>query len=135
MSAPCLRCLGLRDLCFRLGNAVLVALEKRIRTIGHFGPAEAGLRLEELPRAIDLDIPIAVGTVDIHIHVALHEESAPPGLRILEFQNRIAVIKIVPRKNLFDFFQALFQPVELEIVELGEIRRNLRGLEELRQRG
>ena len=131
---PHLLRVGLGQFRFRLGNALLEPFDERIRTVRRLRPTVTGLRLKELPRAVHLDIPVAIRAVHIHVHVALDEECAPSGLGMLELQNGVAIVKIVARKDLLDFFKAALQPVELQIIELLVVRRDPRGLQQLWQR-
>ena len=118
----------------RVGDALLRAREERIGPVACLAPTVTCLRLEELPRAVDLHIAVAIGAIDVHIHIALHEEGAAARFRVAEFQDGVAVVIIVARENLVDFLQALFDPIELQVIKPGKIRRDLRRRQKLRQR-
>ena len=126
--------LGFGQLRFGLGVALLGPFEERIRTLRHLGPTVTGLRLEKLSGAVHLDVPVAVRTVDVHVHVPLHKKGAPPGLGMLELKDRIAVVKIMAGKDLLDFFQTPLEPIELQVINFPVIRRNPRGFQQERQR-
>ena len=131
---PHLLRLGLGQFRLRLGNALLERFDERIRTVRRLRPTVTGLRLEELPRAIHLDIPVAIGAIDVHVHVSLHKKGTPSGLGMLELQNGVAIVKIMTRKDLLDFFQTPLQPIELQVINFPVIRRNPRGFQQERQR-
>ena len=73
-----------------------------VRFVSLLWPTVAGKRLKVCRRAVHIRSAIGVGAVPIYIHVALDEERFPVCFRILEFENCVAVEKIMAGNDLVE---------------------------------
>lgn len=99
LDARCSEMLGLRKLCFQSAQAGQAAGVKRIHQLGLFGPAIARHGLKGGIAWVHCGKSVGVRTICVHIHVSLHENSRALGLRMAQFQDRLAVKEIVPGKQ------------------------------------
>lgn len=114
----------LQELAFVLAQLLFCRGKKWIRVFGFLFPAIAGERLEIGRRTIDLRQPIGVGTVRIHVHLGLEQKRVAFGVGIAQAENGLAIVEVVPGKELIESDQALAQTLNLHFVKLLKKRRD-----------
>ena len=84
-----LRCEGLEFL-FLNGK-------KRIRSVRLLRPSVTRLGEKKRRRAINLEVPISITAIGIHIHISQYHQGVAVCGRAFQLQNRLAIIEIVTR--------------------------------------
>jgi hypothetical protein len=106
---------------------VFIEREDWIGTIGEFGPSIAGLGLEGGGKSRRRQ---NFGRHRSHryssVHITLHEKGLAAGIGMLQFEDRLAIVKVMAGEKQVQAVEPFAQMLDFILVELSKVRRDAR---------
>src|SRR5438045_1039256 len=98
--------------------------EVRIRKWTFLSPAKTGARLEIGRGTRSARQSISVRPIGINVHIGLQQCDSAVGFGMSQLEHRLAIVKVMARKELIEAAQVFSEGFEFHLIELFEKRRH-----------